>query len=298
MALLGVVILLFARGNISAAFLNSSPSFSSSSSVLSSKEQRVVISMTASSTNTQSKSQLFVPTERDEIYGTNIAQYLLDLNDNGATFDFCGGMMFQLQLTDKLRSHLASVASSSSTTSKHQQPIIHSSSMSLMNRIPNYEKSAFADNISIFHGRELRKVDNANGGMGFVLQLSYADPSGSVSTIDDSSKGRGGGENKGATATWSGTNVDTQGWSNNEILTYDGWRSDKVRQWRDAKMYETEGVKFTNIYGEKAFGLNHRFFLHFDDRSRMWLCAEDGCEGTPSEGKSLMSTIGGMLFGK
>jgi hypothetical protein len=256
--------------------------------------------MTASSTNTQSKSQLFTPTERDEIYGTNIAQYLLDLNDDGTTFNFCGGMMFQLQLTDKLRSHLASVATASTTATdeknnSNKQPIIHPSSMPLMNLIPNYEKSAFADNISIFHGRELRKVNNANGGMGLLLQLSYADPSGSLSTINDS---KGGGENKGATAKWSGTNVDTQGWSADEISAYDGWRSDKVRQWRDAKMYETEGVSFTNIYGEKAFGLNHRFFLHFDVKNRMWLCAEDGCEGTPSEGKSLMSTIGGMLFGK
>jgi len=137
----------------------------------------------------------------------------------------------------------------------------------------------------------LRKVNDANGGMGLLLQLSYADPSGSLSTINGS---KGGGENKGATAKWSGTNVDTQGWSADEISTYDGWRSDKVRQWRDAKMYETEGVSFTNIYGEKAFGLNHRFFLHFDVRNRMWLCAEDGCEGTPSEGKA--KSAGGEPF--
>ena len=57
-----------------------------------------------------SKSYLYVPSERDQHYNGNIAQYLLDLNDEGATLNFCGGMMFQLVLTDKLKSHLQSVA--------------------------------------------------------------------------------------------------------------------------------------------------------------------------------------------
>ena len=30
----------------------------------------------------------------------------------------------------------------------------------------------------------------------------------------------------------------------------------------------------------------------------MWLSAEDGCEGTPDEGKSLIGKLGGILFGK
>lgn len=36
----------------------------------------------------------------------NWARYLVDCNDAKATFDFCGGMMFQLVLSDKLRSRL------------------------------------------------------------------------------------------------------------------------------------------------------------------------------------------------
>ena len=39
-----------------------------------------------------SKSHLYDPVERDARYGRgNVAQYLLDLDAEGATFDFCGG---------------------------------------------------------------------------------------------------------------------------------------------------------------------------------------------------------------
>ena len=46
---------------------------------------------------------------------------------------------------------------------------------------------------------------------------------------------------KGADAAWSGNAVDPQGWSEEEISTYDGWRSDSVRQWRNRERYEAEG---------------------------------------------------------
>ena len=69
------------------------------------------------------------------------------------------GMMFQLSLTDKLKSHLQSIAS----TPNSKQPILHPASQSLMSRIPNYSKSSYADNISTFHGRELRRVPDAKG---------------------------------------------------------------------------------------------------------------------------------------
>jgi hypothetical protein len=39
----------------------------------------------------------------------NVAQYLVELHDTKSVFDFCGGMMFQLVLTDKLREQLISV---------------------------------------------------------------------------------------------------------------------------------------------------------------------------------------------
>eukprot|EP00581_Thalassiosira_minuscula_P007716 CAMPEP_0183709800 /NCGR_PEP_ID=MMETSP0737-20130205/5771_1 /TAXON_ID=385413 /ORGANISM="Thalassiosira miniscula, Strain CCMP1093" /LENGTH=260 /DNA_ID=CAMNT_0025937995 /DNA_START=161 /DNA_END=943 /DNA_ORIENTATION=+ len=247
----------------------------------------------SSSTNNEenvSKSHLYIPTERDERYQGNIAKYLLELNEEGATFDFCGGMMFQLVLSEKLKSHLNTVASNM----ENDQPTLHPASQPLMNRIPNYQKSSFADNISIFHGRELRKIPTANGGMGFVLQLSYADPSGANTTIDDSNVA-----GKGADVAWSGAAIDPEGWSAQEIATYDGWRSDQFRQWRNGPMYESEGFgTFSERFGKDAFGLNHRFYLHLDNQNRMWLSAEDGCEGTPSEGRSLMGKLGGMLFGK
>jgi len=231
--------------------------------------------------------------ERDDHYQGNIAQYLLDLNEECATLNFCGGMMFQLVLTNKLKSHLQSIASSSS-----KQPIIHPQSQSLMARIPNYTKSSNANNISIFHGRELRGIQSANGGMGFVLQLSYADPEG-VEVEEQGELSAG----KGADVAWSGKAADPQGWSIEEITTYDGWRSDQFRKWRTADTYQSEG--FTTFITDfnnapKGYGLNHRFYLHFDKQNRMWLCAEDGCEGTPVEyGGNLMDKIGGMFgFGK
>ena len=42
------------------------------------------------------------PTCRDRDYADNAARYLVDLHEKKAVFDFCGGMMFQLVLTDAL----------------------------------------------------------------------------------------------------------------------------------------------------------------------------------------------------
>ena len=200
-------------------------------------------------------------------------------------------MMFQLVLSDKLKSHLETVAASKS---KEDQPVIHPASQSVMSRIPNYQKSALADNASVFHGRELRQIPSANGGMGFVLQLSYADPAGVAAPADGPDAA-----GKGAAAAWTGQAVDAQGWSAEEIASYDGWRGDSFRQWRKAATYEAEGfATFAERFGTDAFGLNHRCFLHLDGQDRVWLSAEDGCEGTPSEGRSLLGKLGGMLFGK
>ena len=43
-----------------------------------------------------------------------------------------------------------------------------------MSQIPDYAKNGDADNARLFHGREIRQVPDAAGGMGFVLQLSRA----------------------------------------------------------------------------------------------------------------------------
>jgi len=195
-------------------------------------------------------STLIEPSQRDAHYGDNVAQYLVDLHDNKATFDFCGGMMFQLCLSKKLREHLLNVAEGEGG----EQPIIFDSSKPMMSQLDGYARDAKADNARVFHGRELRKVPNAEGGMGFVLQLSYANGN------------------------------DPEGWTKEEIQTYDGWGHDSGRTWRTADRYESEGFEnFKSTYGPKAFGLNHRFYLHLDSSNRMWLSAEDGCEGTPSK---------------
>ena len=117
--------------------------------------------------------------------------------------------------------------------------------------IPDYEKSSEADNIRIFQGREVRGSPAANGGQGKVLHLSFA----------------GG---------------DPEGWSDSELKDYDGWGHDSRRPWRKAAQYEQEGVKgYSQTFGDKAFGLHHRFYLHWDSRDVIWLSAEDGCEGEP-----------------
>ena len=196
---------------------------------------------------------LLEPTDRDVHYGSplNVAQYMVDLHDAKATFNFCGGMMFQLILSDMLRDHLVNVANGDNAA---QQPVIFDSSKTRMLNIADYEKNANADNIRVFHGREIRNVINATGGMGFVLQLSLAEGN------------------------------DLEGWTTEEVKGYDGWGHDSGRIWRTGEMLEKEGfANFRNQLGEKAFGLHHRFYLHFDRSNRMWLSAEDGCEGTPGQ---------------
>ena len=116
------------------------------------------------------------PAAREAKYRGNIAKYLVDLHDSKAVFNFCGGMLFQLSLSDRLRTHLADVAKGKGT-----QPVVYDATKRRMSFLPGYTKSNAADNIKIFHGREVRQVPTAAGGFGFVLQLSMAgvdDPQG------------------------------------------------------------------------------------------------------------------------
>merc|ERR1719162_1756906 len=59
---------------------------------------------------------LYTPVERDAHYKGNTAQYLVDLHNEKATLNFCGGMMFQFVLSEKLRAHLQEVATTTKTT--------------------------------------------------------------------------------------------------------------------------------------------------------------------------------------
>lgn len=194
---------------------------------------------------------LYDPVARDAAYTGNAAQYLVDLHDNRATFDFCGGMMFQFVLSDKLRARLAGVAGGAEGT----QPTVHDASAGRMMDVPDYRQSASADNAVIFHGREIRSVKDAAGGMEFVLQLSDAQD-------------------------------DPEGWSKQEVDTYDGWGHDSGRTWRDVGKWESEGVAGVRAkFGDKAFGLHHRFYLHLDQSAGFWLSAEDGCSGKAAEAR-------------
>eukprot|EP00931_Biecheleriopsis_adriatica_P076589 TRINITY_DN50282_c0_g1_i1.p1 TRINITY_DN50282_c0_g1~~TRINITY_DN50282_c0_g1_i1.p1 ORF type:complete len:270 (+),score=32.38 TRINITY_DN50282_c0_g1_i1:77-886(+) len=204
---------------------------------------------------------LYAPKQRDAHYGNpmNVAQYLVDLHDSRAAFDFCGGMMFQLALSEKLRSHLAQVAKGDGL-----QPVVFDKSMMRMAQIPDYSQTANADNVQIFHGREIRQVPDAAGGMGFVLQLALAEE-------------------------------DPEGWTQAEVESYNGWEHDSRRKWRNGEILESEGFKtFKSKFGDEAFTLHHRFYLHFDGRDAMWLSAEDGCEGEPSQG-AFQSLFAGMF---
>jgi hypothetical protein len=248
----------------------------------------VSLSMVTDSTQAAAAAAAVAPTKdislydsaaRNAHYGSNTAQYLVDLHDHKATFDFCGGMLFQFVLTDALRNHLVQVAAAN-TNSVEQQPVIFDASNPRMSMTPSYSQTADADNSAIFYGREIRQVVDAAGGMGMVLQLSLASPS------SDSSSG----------------NKDPQGWTPQEVQRYDGWGHDSGREWRKGPQLEQEGFSsFRTQFGPSAYSLHHRFYLHLDKSNRMWLSAEDGCEGTPvnssndSSNKPSLSNLFGLL---
>merc|ERR1740139_156609 len=135
----------------------------------------------------------------DDKFTGDVAQYLVDLHDSKAAFDFCGGMLFQLKLSDMLRAHLSEVAKPGDG-----QPEVFDASKGRMSQIKDYAKNGDADNARLFQGRV----------------------------------------------------------------------------WRKADVYESEGwADFKKSFGDKAYGLNHRCYWHLDRQNKLWLSAEDGCEG-------------------
>ena len=109
-----------------------------------------------------------------------------------------------------------------------------------------------------FHGREVRNVRGAAGGMNFVLHLSADD--------------------------------DPEGWTQPERQDYNGWGHDSGRPWRKLAQWEAEGVTdFREKFGSEAYGLHHRFFFHLDEKNRFWLSAEDGCEGYAADASTFIT---------
>ena len=118
--------------------------------------------------------------------------------------------------------------------------------------------------------RQVREVPDATGGMGFALHLSLANGD------------------------------DPEGWTSDELAGYDGWGHDSGRVWRKGDRLEAEGFEtFRSKFGQDAFTLHHRFYLHFDRQDRLWLSAEDGCEGVvpATLGGGGRNRIMGNLFG-
>lgn len=101
---------------------------------------------------------LFNGAARDAHYNGNMAQYLVDLHDSKATFDFCGGMLFQFVLSVKLRQNLIAASKMDTKDCTATQPVIYDAGVNRMAKMPNYGKSASADDVTLFHGREIRKV--------------------------------------------------------------------------------------------------------------------------------------------
>ena len=156
---------------------------------------------------------LYDPKQRDAKYGGNIAQYLVDCHDTpGVTFNFCGGMMFGLVLSPALRAHLGEVASAGAGDPR--QPKLYDASVARMSMKPDgYDKDASADDATVFHGREVRKVSapphGSTSSMFIHLSLANGD--------------------------------DVEGWSAEEVDEYSGWMSDRGRRWRDGGVYAAEG---------------------------------------------------------
>jgi len=74
--------------------------------------------------------ELHLPTTRRAQYDGKISQYLIDLHDSQAVFDFCGGMTFQLVLTDKLRTQLVA-------SIEQDQLIVHDAATDKMQKMEN-----------------------------------------------------------------------------------------------------------------------------------------------------------------
>lgn len=149
-------------------------------------------------------------------------------------------MLFEIYLTEKLRAHLESTPT---------PPVFFAASFARMRQLPGYAPSSRADSLTIFHGREVRKVPHAAGGHGFMLHLSHE-------------------------------SADAEGWTRDETADYNGWEHDSTRTWRDGARLESEGCTgFRARFGPSAFTLNHRFYFHVDAEGELWLSAEDGCEG-------------------
>ena len=188
-----------------------------------------------------SEAHLYNASAREARFSGDMAAYLVALHDASATFNFCGGMMFQLVLSPALRARL---------TQPTAKVTVHNAATKRMEHMPSYTQSAAADSVAIFHGREIRSADGAAGAMGMVLHLS---------------------DHHG----------DVDGWSEAERADYDGWGHDGGRPWRKSAQWKRElpDASFAESFGISAYGLHHRFYLHFDGQKRLWLSAEDGCEG-------------------
>ena len=214
---------------------------------------------------------LYDPAQRDAKYGGNIAQYLVDCHDTpGVTFNFCGGMMFGLVLSPALREHLGEVAAAGPDDPR--QPKLYDASVARMSMKPDgYAKDASADDATVFHGREVRKVSAAPHGSTSTMFIHLSLASGD----------------------------DAEGWSAEEIEEYSGWMSDRGRRWRDGGVYAAEAGAdwYRAKFGPEAFGLHHRFYLHSTEAITSGCPRRMGARAWRSPSRSPRSTLAGRARG-
>jgi hypothetical protein len=185
-------------------------------------------------------------------HNTNVAKYLLNTEDDRGQFLFCGSMRFGLTLTDALRECLREIACDEDD---ERQPHVFAKEYRRMLMLPAYARDSFADDRTIFYGREVRRVSTMEPNS-MIIQLC-------LSSAEDS-----------------------EGWTEGEREEYSGWLSDSQRRWRNEEILSSEGCeKFRETFGNEAYTLHHRFYLHTDDEDQFWLSAEDGCEGVAIDNK-------------
>jgi len=133
MILRQVIILIASLFAISSAFLTTPPTCRNSPS-------SPPHCLKMGSAETIDAEKLYDATKRRQFYQQNIAQFLVDLSDSRATFDFCGGMMFEFKLSDKLRARLLGVSSEGSASL--QPTVADSSKVSELKKNNNKNASA------------------------------------------------------------------------------------------------------------------------------------------------------------
>ena len=210
------------------------------------------------------------PAQRGRQVRRNIAQYLVDCHDTpGVTLQLLRGHdVWPRPLPGAEGTPRGRSPPPVRTT--RRQPKLYDASVARMSMKPDgYAKDASADDATVFHGREVRKVSAARTAPASTMFIHLC---------------RGQGRHR-------------EGWSAEEIEEHSGWMSDRGGggRWRDGGVCAAEAGAdwYRAKFGPEAFGLHHRFYLHLDGGDNFWLSAEDGCEGVAQSKQKPAFDFGG-----